>query len=194
MRLMKKLVWIGAVIGVIGGAISLVKLVSLVLKVGLLGIPAEIVSAYSSWIAEAQKYLVEIPFHIRPPDWAKHVAVVYMVFVGTNWRFLTVNGHGENLVTGIGDVGRGTRRGSLSKPALIACYVALSLTGPLFTVLVFLLWLGNRQPGPAGVGRWGDYLMIGNRVYTTRISRIYLLILLAQPVIAAALLLWNSLS
>lgn len=194
MRLMKKLVWIGAVIGVVSGAISLVKLASLVLRVGLLGIPAVVVAAYSRWIAEAQKYLVEIPFQITPPDWAKHVAVVYMVFVGTNWRFLTLNGHGEKLVTGIGDMGRGTRRGSLGRPALIACYVLLSLTGPLFTVLVFLLWLGNRKPGPSGAGRWGDHLMIGNRIYTTRISRIYLLILIAQPVIAAALLLWNSLS
>lgn len=194
MRLMKKLAWIGAVIGVVSGATSLVKLISLVGRVGLVGLPAVVVEAYSDWIAQAQKYLVEIPFQISPPDWAKHVAVVYMVFVGSNWRFLTLNGHGEKLLTGIGDMGRGTRRGSLSRPVLTTCYVLLSLTGPLFTVLVFLLWLGNRRPGPVGTKRWGDHLMIGNRLYTTRIARLYLLILLAQPVIAAALLLWNSLS
>ncbi len=191
---MKNIFWSGALIGIVGGAVSLVKLVSILFQLGLTGIPEMIVVTYSTWIAEVQRYLIEIPFNITPPEWVKHVAVIYVVFAGTNWRFLTNKGHGEWLFTGIGDFGRGTRRGSLGKPTLISLNILSSLSGPLFTVLIFLMWLGNVKPGPGGQGRWGDHLMIGNRMYTVKICRIYLLILLAQPVAASGILLWNSIS
>ncbi len=189
-----RLGWIGNFIGIVTGAIAIAKLIMLLGDVGVAGVPALIIGAYTDFVDQVQKYLIEIPFHFTPPPWAKHAAVVYAVFAGSNLRFLTRNNHGEKLLTGIGDFGRGTRRGSLSTLELHVWFAVLALSGPIFTILVGLMWLGNIRPGPSGQGRLGDWLMIGNRSYTVRIAGLYLLILLVQPVIGAALLLWGLVS
>jgi hypothetical protein len=186
--------WVGRVLGPLLGALALVKLASQILGVGLFGVPGLVLAAYTTVVAEVQRLLIEVPFHITPPDWAKHVVVLWLLFAGSNWRFLTLAGHGERLLRGVGDVGRGSRRGSMSSPLLYAIFVLLALAGPLFAIFVLIMWLGNQRPGPTGQGRWGDRLMIGNRMYTVRISRLYFVILALAPLTAAALLLWNSVS
>ena len=100
---MRNLLWIGGAIGVILGAVALVKLAVLLGNVGLVGVPAVIVGAYSETVDEIQKYLIELPFHITPPPWAKHVAVIYGLFFGSNVRLLTHKGYGKNLLEGLGD-------------------------------------------------------------------------------------------
>lgn len=191
---MKGLLWAGKVFGVLASALAIVKLVTYFFGVGLVGIPRFVLAAYTSFIDEAQRLLVEIPFHIVPPEWVKHAAVIWLLFAGTNWRFLTTARHGENLLTGVGDVGRGLRRGSMPAPVLYSCFVLLTASGPVFSIFVLFMWLGNRLPGPSGQGRWGDRLMIGNRPYTVRISGLYLLILALAPLTAAAFLVWNAAS
>jgi hypothetical protein len=192
MRDLRSLLWILPVIGLLSGGISIVKLVDLFAHVGLVGMPAVIASAYTSFVDDAQKYLIEIPFHLMPPAWAKHFAVLWIVFAGSNLRLLVRSGHGEKILTGVGDVGHGTRRGTMGKPLLWIYFALITLSGPAFSIFVFIMWLGNAKGGPSGQGRWGDHLMVGNRLYTRRLSCIYFLILLSQPAVAAGLLTWNA--
>jgi len=191
---MSQLLWAGKALGILTSGLALMKLVSQFLAVGLVGIPELIVTVYADFVDAVYRALLEVPFDIVLPEWLKHGAIVWTVFAGSNWRFLTAAGHGERLITGVGDVGRGTRRGSLSQPQLYAIYLGLALVGPLFAVFVLMMWLGNRRPGPSGLGRCGDRLMIGNRLYSVRISGIYLATLAMAPLSALVFLLWNGFS
>lgn len=193
MRAMDDLKWIGSAIGVLTGGIAVAKLAALFLHVGFVGIPDLIVSAYTDLVNTAQKYLVEVPFKIKPPVWVKHAAVVWTVFSGTNWRFLNRKEHGEKILTGVNDFGRGSRRGKIDKRILYTIFFLISISGPLFSIFVLLMWLGNVRGGPSGQGRWGDHFMIGNRSYTRRISGMYLIILASQPIVASVLIVLDAL-
>ena len=190
---MKQFIWIGGAFSILGSAVSLVRLIELISRIGLAGIPKIIVDQYEVLIVNISYYLLEIPFGISLPPWFLHVSIVYGIFVGSNFRFLTRKGRGEAIFTGIGDQGRGRRRGSLNKFALYTLITVVSLLGPLFSLFVFLMWLGN-SPGPSGVGRKLDFIMIRNRIYSRRIAGLYLLILLISPIVAALLLVWNAVS
>jgi len=198
MMSLRDTLWIGQVIKVVLGALALAKLVTLLGRVGLAGLPGAIIQSYSEVMEDIERFLIEVPFDIHPAPWIKHALVLYGLFVGTNYRFLTRKGghgtHGETIWTGVGDVGRGTRRGTLGQPAITALNLIAALSGPVFAVFVLLMYFGNVRKGPSGTGRWGDALMIGNRLYTVRISGLYLLILALQPIVAAALLVWNEVS
>jgi hypothetical protein len=178
-------------LGVLVGALALVKLVSTLMAIGFVGIPGWVLGMYANFVDSVYSVLLELPFGVTVPDWLKHGLVLWGTFAGSNWRFLTKHGFGESILTGIGDVGRGTRRGSMSRAVLLTGFVLLTLSGPIFTVFVLAMWLGNRTPGPSGLGRWGDKLMIGNRSYTVRIAREYLVILALSPLVAATFVLWN---
>lgn len=191
---MRRSFWVGRGVSALLGAVTLVKLANEIRNVGLTGVPGWIVQTYSDFISLIQEYLIEIPFGVTLPEWVAHAFVLYGLFFAANWAFLQRGRHAENLLTGIGDRGRGTRRGSLTQTQIRTAKVLLALTGPLFAGLVTLMWAGNVRPGPGGRGRWGDHLMIGNRLYTVRISGLYLLLLLLQPLGAVLLLLWNSVS
>ena len=186
-----RLVWVGGAIGTVTSALSIVKLANHLLQIGFAGVPAFILSAYSDFIADIRYWLLEIPFDLAPPEWVLHSAIVWSLFVGSNLRFLTYGNHGQGLYRGIGDVGRGTRQ-SLTGWRLRSLNLVVSVTGPLFSSFVFVMWLANRKEGPTGAGHWGDNLMISNRLYTVRISRLYLLILLLAPITAALFLAWGA--
>lgn len=194
MRTIKNLIWIGAVFSILTGGMAIVKLYAQFVDIGFVGVPALVLSAYTNFVDQVQKYLVEIPFNIKPPPWVKHLVAIWTIFCGTNWYFLKGNSRGNLLLTGIFDYGRGLRRGSIKKEILYIYFFLIAISGPLFSIFVFLMWLGNLKPGPSGQGRWGDHLMVGNRLYTRRISGIYLLILILQPVCAIVWLVWNSVS
>jgi hypothetical protein len=188
---MGQLLWVGAAIGVLTNALSLVKLALHFFDVGIGGMPAFVVAAYAQFVLDIRHLLIEVPFHIRPPEWAMHAAIAWSLFTGSNHRFLNFGPHGRRMIEGLGDVGRGESR-PFSEPVWRLVSLLLAATGPLFALLVFIVWLGNRQMGPTGLGHWGDRLMIANRVYTLRISRIYLAILALAPVCAALVLAWGA--
>ena len=187
----KKLNWVGGALGTISGALSMVKLATHFLEVGLGGVPAYVVDAYADFIDDVRRWLIEVPFGFTPPEWVMHGLVVWSLFFGSNLRFLTYDNHGVSLYSGVGSVGRGTRR-ALAGWRLRALNLIVAATGPLFTAFVFTLWLANRRMGPTGQGHWGDRFMISNRTYTLRISKLYLLILLLAPVLAAILIAWGA--
>jgi hypothetical protein len=186
-----QLLWVGGAIGTVTAALSIVKLANHFFQIGFAGVPGFIFLAYTKFVTDIRRWLLEVPFDLHPPEWALHAAIVWFLFVGSNLRFLSNSNHGQSLYRGIGDVGRGTRT-SLSGWALRAMNLSVSLTGPLFSTFVLVMWLANRKGGPTGVGHWGDNFMISNRTYTVRISRTYLVILLLAPLTAAAFLAWGA--
>ena len=186
-----RLFWVGGAIGTVTSALSIVRLASHFLQIGFTGVPGFILSAYAKFVSDIRRWLLEIPFDLHPPEWALHAAIVWFLFVGSNLRFLTISNHGQSLYRAIGDVGRGTRQ-SLSGWALRVVNLSVSLTGPFFSAFVLVMWLANRKGGPTGVGHWGDNFMISNRLYTVRISGIYLVILLLAPITAAVFLAWGA--
>ncbi len=193
----KQLFWVGGAIGIATNALSLLKLTTHFLEIGFVGVPRFILDSYTGFVADLRYWLVELPFGITVPELAAHLFIVWILFAGSNYRFLTYKAQGsgeENgarLYRGFGDFGRGEKAGKSPKVVLLL-NVLFSSTGPLFAIFILAMWLGNRRPGPGGQGRWGDLLMIGNRVYTVRLSRIYLLILLLAPTLAALLLAWGA--
>lgn len=188
-----KVVWAGGAFAIFTNALSIVKLTNHILKVGLVGVPAYVVESYSAFVLEVRHWLVEIPFHITPPEWVMHLVIVWSLFCGSNYRFLAYDGRGQRLIRGFGDVGRGIKK-PLSPRATRLANIGLSASGPVFALFVLLMWLGNRRMGPTGLGHWGDRFMIGNRIYTLRLSRLYLLILSLSPIAAALLIAWGAAS
>lgn len=192
----RQLFWVVGAIGVSINALSLVKLVNHFSKIGFSGIPKYIIDSYTAFISELQYWLIEFPFKIEVPDQAVHLFIVWMLFAGSNYRFLTFKGIGApegigtRLYIGLGDVGRG-QKPAKSKKMVIFLDLMLSLTGPVFFLLVVTMWVCNK-PGPSGGGGLRDILMIGNRLYSRRISRTYMLILLLSPLLAGMFLAWNA--
>ena len=188
---MSKLLWVAGAISVATNALSLVKLITHFFKIGFKGVPSYILESYSAFVKDLQYWLVELPFDIKVPELAAHAFIVWVMFAGSNWRFLTYNQNGDKLYRSLGDVGRGEKS---SKPPIVVhiLNVVFTLTGPFFSIFVFVMWLGNRKMGPTGVGHWGDRFMISNRIYTLGFARLYLLILILAPVLAAILLAWGA--
>nr|WP_067293590.1 hypothetical protein [Marinobacterium profundum] len=192
----KKLFWVGGAVGALTNALSLVKLANHFLNIGFEGIPKFIIDSYTSFVADLKYWLIEFPFNIHLSDLTVHLFIVWALFVGSNYRFLTYKGIGANegiggrLYTGLGDVGRGENS---ARPSGLIMFLnlLLSFTGPLFFVFVLTMWVCNR-PGPSGSGGLRDFLMIGNRSYSRRLSRIYMFILLLSPALAAVLLVWGA--
>ncbi len=188
---MKKLLWVGGAIGVATNALSLVKLITHFFKIGLAGIPAFVLQGYSSFVADLQYWLIELPFDIKVQAWIVHAFIVWVIFAGSNWRFLAYNQNGARLYRSFGDIGRGEK--PAKSPVVVhALNIIFMLAGPLFAVFVLAMWFGNWQMGPTGLGHWGDRFMIGNRSYTLRLARLYLLILILAPALAAILVAWGA--
>jgi hypothetical protein len=188
---MKRLLWIVQPFSVITGALALVKLWVFFTDTGLNGLLEQMIREYTKILNECQKYLVEIPFGYLPPLWAKHVFVVYALFFGSTIRLLKSENMGRRIIEGLGDRGRGRRRGTVSNTYLDIFVLLCALSGPLFLIFAFLMFITNYN-GPSGTGRWGDLFMIGNRLYTRKIFGRYLIVLLLQPIVACILLVWNS--
>jgi hypothetical protein len=189
--MVRKIIWVGGAIGTITSALSIVKLVNHFLKIGFAGVPGFVLSSYTDFVEEIRYWLVERTFGLIAPEWLIHSTVIWLLFFGSNLRFLTYRNHGQTLFSGIGDVGYG-RREPLKGVLLNLLNFFVAVTGPLFSMLVLFIWIANRKGGATGLGDWGDGLMISNRRYSVRIAKIYLLVLLLSPITAAAFFVWAS--
>lgn len=154
------------VVGLISSTLSTAKLIADGIDIGFVGVQEQIMNAYLHLTAIAQKYVVEIPFKIYPPEWARHVVAIWLFFGAANGRFVRAVQRQENKDYEEGfeypseyqdafpRFLKGGRLKPLSERMFTMIYVIGTLLGPIPLIVAILsIMLGNW---------WGFPILLGS--------------------------------
>lgn len=206
MNFLKSILWVPMVFGIIMGGLAIAHLIASGVGTEFVAFPAQIMSAYNALTDAIAFYLFELPFQIELSEPLKHLLVVWLVFAGSNFRFL---------------VFRRRQQGLLQPMGLVGDFTGSVLFGPLMTVSIFLDFLKIGATERSIISRYLIDRMRSDDPYhdgevPTSIEeraaykqnlearlerlvtiakterRLLILILMANPIIAAGLLWWNA--
>lgn len=90
MAFMKQALWVSIAFGFILGGLSIAQLIANGLETEFVALPGKIMMAYGSISSALAYYLVEIPFNYSPPAWAIDLSIFWIVCALSNLRSLFI--------------------------------------------------------------------------------------------------------
>lgn len=74
--------------GAVSSTLSTVKLITHAMNIGLVGVQQQIMDSYIHITSVAQHYLIELPFDLHPPSWARHALAIWLFIGAANGRLI----------------------------------------------------------------------------------------------------------